>query len=478
MSDKEKGGDRLFFPEQRQQRLDLMMHLIPNSSQAILLRGPKECGKTFFVQQFKAQADVNWLICIIEAGQLVASDSPITVCAQAFDQLDGSEKQVILRLTSWSKANKKVILCVEDAHQLNKEQFDFLFGLAQEFTCLHLLFTSSENLGSGLEAQCLLIDLSPFTQKQTIDYAKNYTKGAGLDLNRVAGIDEVILFIETGGLPGRINDVLLQSQQAPKGATGKPKKNNATMIKVLVFGLIMLGIVSYFLLLPETKQPSKQEMAHIIDLPRRGVSTEKALIGLDPSQGQSLNDAKPSVSPKVVDDEPVTNKNEQQKIISEDSKNQTKTTPITTAKVEAPVVQNTVISSVSKVEGKVVEQQVSLPVKEPVKPVVEAKQLQSSLRRNHAWIKQKNGRHYALQLIAVSSEQSAQAFIARHKKVKNLYYFKNKRNNGDWYSVIYGDFASKKNALEATKNMPLSLTKVKPWVRTFESISKELFDIN
>ena len=477
MSDKDKGSDRLFFPEQRQQRLDLLVHLIPNSSQAILLRGPKECGKTFFMQQFKAQADASWLICIIEAGQLVASDSPITVCAQAFDQLDGSEKQVILRLTAWSKANKKVILCVEDAHQLNKKQFDFLFDLAQEFTCLHLLFTSSENLGSELEAQCLLIDLEPLTQKQTIVYAKHSIQGAGLDLNRVAGIDEVILFIETGGLPGRINDVLLQRQQAPKGATEKPKKNNAAMIKVVVFGLIMLGIVSYFLLLPETKQPSKQEMAHIIDLPPRGVSTEKALIGLDPSQGQSLNDAKPSVSPKVVDEEPVANKNEQQKIISEDSKNQTKTTPITTAKVEAPVVQSTVISSVSKVEGKVVEQQVSLPVKDPVK-LVEAEQLRSSLRHNHAWVKQTNGQHYALQLIGVSSEQSAQTFIARHKKVKNLYYVKNKRNNGEWYSVIYGDFANKKEALDATRKMPASLTKIKPWVRSFESINKELFDIN
>lgn len=477
MNVKNKEGERLFFPEQRQQRLDLMMHLIPNSSQPILLRGPKQCGKTFFMQQFKVQADAGWLVCFVEARQLIESDSSITACAQAFDQMDGTEKQAILRLTSWSRANKKLILCVEDVHQLNKEHFDFLFNLAQEFTCVHLLFTSSGNLGSELEAQCLLIDLGPFTQKQTIDYAKQRVQRGDLGFKTVAGIDEVILFIETGGLPGRINDVLLQRQQVPKGGTEKPKKNNAAMIKVVVFGLIMLGIVSYFLLLPETKQPSKQEMAHIIDLPPRGVSTEKALIGLDPSQGQSLNDAKPSVSPKVVDEEPVPNKNAQQKIISEDSKNQTKTTLITIAKVEAPVVQSTVISSVSKVEGKVVEQQVTLPLKEPVKPV-EVKQLQSSLRRNHVWIKQNNLRHYTLQLIGVSSEQSAQTFIARHKKVTTLYFFKNKRNNGEWYSVIYGDFASKKEALDATKKMPASLTKIKPWVRSFESINQEIFEIN
>ena len=168
MNAKDKGVDRLFFPEQRQQRLDLMMHLIPNSRQAILLRGPKQCGKTFFMQQFKAQADTSWLICFVEARQLVESDSPITACAAAFDQLDGTEKQVVLRLTAWSKANKKVILCVEDAHQLNKEQFDFLFNLAQEFACVHLLFTSSENLSSELEAQCLVKSRRSITQNITL----------------------------------------------------------------------------------------------------------------------------------------------------------------------------------------------------------------------------------------------------------------------------------------------------------------------
>jgi len=477
MNAKDKGVDRFFFPEQRQQRLDLMMHLIPNSRQAILLRGPKQCGKTFFMQQFKAQADTSWLICFVEARQLVESDSPITACAAAFDQLDGTEKQVVLRLTAWSKANKKVIICVEDAHQLNKEQFDFLFNLAQEFACVHLPFTSSENLSSELEAQCLLIDLGPFSQKQTIDYAKNYTKGGGLDFNRVAGIDEVILFIETGGLPGRINDVLLQRQQAPEDVAERPKKNNVTTIKLVVLGLIGLGIISYFLLPAETTSPTKHEMADMVDLPPRDVNTEKTLIVLDPSQGQSLNDAKPSIRRKEAVEESVSNKAEQKKIISDEKKSQIEVAPVTAAKVETLPIKSTVMPSVSKTEANAVEQQESLPVKEPIKPV-EAKQLQSSLRRNHAWVKQNNGQRYTLQLIGVTTEQSAQTFIARHKQVKDLYYFKNKRNNGDWYSVIYGDFAGKKEAIEATKNMPLSLTKIKPWVRSFESISKELFDIN
>lgn len=107
-----------------------------------------------------------------------------------------------------SRAGKKVIICVEDVHRLANVHFEFLFGLADTYPCVRLLLTSSENIGESIEERCQLIDIEPFTQKQTAEYARFRVNRQGLAFVNLAGIDDVVLFIETGGLPGRINDVL------------------------------------------------------------------------------------------------------------------------------------------------------------------------------------------------------------------------------------------------------------------------------
>ena len=123
----EEVGLEEFFPAERQQRLDLILHLIPNTRQAILLRGPEQSGKSFFLRQFDKQRDKRWQFCLIPAKSLMDTTSPLEVLTQAFDELEGNNKQLLVRLAAASKAEKKVIICIEDTHQLGEAQFDFLF---------------------------------------------------------------------------------------------------------------------------------------------------------------------------------------------------------------------------------------------------------------------------------------------------------------------------------------------------------------
>ena len=91
-------------------------------------------------------------------------------------------------------------------------------------------------------------------------------------------------------------------------------------------------------------------------------------------------------------------------------------------------------------------------------------------------MKSRDKNHYTLQLLGVSTEDSAHSYILGHKELKPLHFFQNKKNRGQWYSVIYGDFANKEEALEASKRLPPSLSKLKPWARNFDGIQADLLE--
>ena len=463
-----------FFSAQRQQRLDLILHLIPNTRQEILLRGPEKSGKSFFISQFKAQANAAWSVCSLEAKQMMGSDEPLEVIAKAFDELDGTEKQPLVRLTAWSKAGKTIVICVEDVHQLDKARFDFLFQLTQNYDCLHLLLTSSDNLGEAVETRCQLIDLEPLSQKETLDYAKSRVHTKGLEFVNIAGIDSVVLFIETGGLPGRINDALNQMAHVSAGDLEKKAPFNWLSAKWTVAALLIIGILLSWNLfslrdegrISETETVEIDEEAVIVEAKNEPISVST----LDPPLIQKgpllLNKVKSKEEENIVlAAAPLKNKN---LLFAEDN-----IEAISEAVTKEPAVAKIKADEVEKHRVIAVNTQ---PIAEKKKEVTaEVQKTPGLLDINHKWIKERAAEHYTLQLLGVSTERAAKEFVAQHKDLKRLVYFKNKRNEGQWFSVIYGDFLNKAGANEASKLMPASLSKIKPWLRTFKAVQKELF---
>jgi septal ring-binding cell division protein DamX len=91
------------------------------------------------------------------------------------------------------------------------------------------------------------------------------------------------------------------------------------------------------------------------------------------------------------------------------------------------------------------------------------------------WINSRESDSYTLQLIGVSTEQAAIKYIQQYKGLKELHVFKHKRNNGQWFSVIYGNYESKAEALRASKNLSTARGSVRPWARRMGAIQQDLF---
>lgn len=457
-----------FFPAERQNRLDLMLHLIPNTRQTILLRGPEQTGKSFFIRQFKKQIDESWQFLLVSANDLIQTNTPLQVLADAFDELEGNNKQLLVRLEAASKARKKIIICVEDAHQLDVARFDFLFQLLDSYDCLHMILTSSDNLGEAVESRCQLIDIEPFTQKQTTEYARKRVNKNSLNLSSLAGLDDVVLFIETGGLPGRINDVLEQMGDLTIN-NGRPEQAKSLPVIWLVGIAVLVMVVLIFSLYPKADNeriaptvlqdelPIERKIEATVKLPHQLDVVEQQVIKQVESPMEDIRITKDSAQVTLLPE------NVQTKVVV-DEKDKVNSQNVGAKKVQIEEV----------IPAELPVSQVAESSTEVVTEVKKAKEL-IAIPSSHLWLQSRDKNHFTLQLLGVSTEESARKFLRKHKAVNDLFYFQNKRNDGQWFTVVYGDFENKQKAIEETKKMPPSLFKLKPWVRKFEAIQGDIF---
>lgn len=94
--------------------------------------------------------------------------------------------------------------------------------------------------------------------------------------------------------------------------------------------------------------------------------------------------------------------------------------------------------------------------------------------RKEKWVLAQNPSSFTLQLFGTNKQQSADAFIRQHKLTEGAGYFYTQRNGKDWYSVIIGAYADKPAAQQAVKTLPVSLKRVKPWLRRFDDIQASI----
>lgn len=89
--------------------------------------------------------------------------------------------------------------------------------------------------------------------------------------------------------------------------------------------------------------------------------------------------------------------------------------------------------------------------------------------RREEWLLSQNPKHYTLQVSAVGQEKTAQQFINQHKLGEQAAYFRNMRDNKEFFSVTYGSYPTKQAAMDAAKTVSTSVG-TQPWVRKFSDV--------
>ena len=93
---------------------------------------------------------------------------------------------------------------------------------------------------------------------------------------------------------------------------------------------------------------------------------------------------------------------------------------------------------------------------------------QSQRIENVGWIRDRNPKHFTLQLAAMSSEQAVKEFIKQQSQAGSFAYYRKKQKGRNFYVVIYGSFANRADAEKAAARF----ARLRPWIRDFGSIQK------
>jgi len=88
------------------------------------------------------------------------------------------------------------------------------------------------------------------------------------------------------------------------------------------------------------------------------------------------------------------------------------------------------------------------------------------------WIKLQNKNHFTLQLLGTHQKSALLNYLKKFALKNDAATFKTKRNNKDWFTLIYGSFETKAAAQTAAKHLPKGMSK--PWIRSFASILPSL----
>jgi len=81
---------------------------------------------------------------------------------------------------------------------------------------------------------------------------------------------------------------------------------------------------------------------------------------------------------------------------------------------------------------------------------------------------------YTLQLLGTNNENALQEYIDTHDIADEAHYFRTSNENGDWYTLTYGNYRSRNEALLALQGLSAELQAPNPWVRPMSDIHSKL----
>lgn len=114
------------------------------------------------------------------------------------------------------------------------------------------------------------------------------------------------------------------------------------------------------------------------------------------------------------------------------------------------------------------------PVAAASKPAkVAAKQVSGKLFREQ-WLLRQKPSSYTIQLVGLQDEKGIAKFIKRHSLTGPIAYYRTQRSGKPWYPVLYGVYPTRDGANAARSNLPESVVKSGPWLRTLNAVQKDI----
>jgi DamX protein len=228
------------------QKLELLIHLISNSKQAVVICGSEGIGKSTMLKVLQERKIDAWLYCHVQGNEHLSFEKiqEQIVCAIKQDKKHQKIQYLSGAFRLIESQHKKIVLMIDDAGHLAPGLINSIIDYATEHTVLRVIFVLTHDeldLKNGSDSaidNCHLIEIPPLSKKQCGEYlqhlaAKTRSQIAFNEIN-----DHMIeaVYQQTQGIPSRI------IAELPALKNNARRDNSLQLLVAAVVGLVVLAL--------------------------------------------------------------------------------------------------------------------------------------------------------------------------------------------------------------------------------------------
>jgi DamX protein len=432
-------GETGFFVSQsvRQNTL-LALHLLRTTRSPVIVTGPKGVGKTTLVNALKQLPHADLKICVVDPESInFLWEAP---SLKSVFGIDADPEQATFfqqKLIQLRAINQIPVIVIADLMKLNDSQQQtvqsWLSWKDEKQQPILQLLSSAETSPQWLAGKSQKLVLAPLLEEEVPLYLHQRLSAVGFKEDLPFTEKEISkIYRQSSGLPALINQsahTYLMTRRP--SAWHWPWKMNA---KWAFRGFIFL-LMSACLILIVTYQDRINNWLS---------STEEQIV-----EPIALPDIESEIITPVTVQEPDSTeaRNELANLLAEITAEGESETVGLTNEAEIQGAQSSEITSDDKPE---------------------------IISYTRDWVLTRPSSHYTFQLMGSWDETEVTDFIEKYELSGKVARFTSLRDGQPWHVLLYGDFDSKQNALETSRQWKKPMSDLPTWLRRFDSVQNQI----
>lgn len=487
-----KTVDQSLITQERNRKLDLLLHLLANLAQSLVVCGPEGIGKTTLLKVLQERKVNSWHYCLVQGH----TDLSFEKIQEHISGVMNREKPKQGGIGQEESRNKKIILMIDDAGSLVPGLITALIQYAEANPLLRVVFVLThddlyvKNTTDSAIEDCHFVEIPPLSEKQCGDFLHHLAAkpAASIAFNSIN--DSLIekIYRESHGIPGKI------IAELPELADPKKSRNPTTILvsAVVVLVMITLGVQWYSASNnPDMKKPAAVKADH----QSSGIAPAQPPLKLTPAIksellllseqfGQEKNNPKLFPGPqqesktdleqaKTVDDADKIPDHAKLAMADNGGSNpENKQHPDSVKELVSENKKPIELPAASAKTETVQQQQVTETENDDVF-AEEAGEGAVMGKDGVSWIMTQPPENFTLQIMALTKEQGIRDFFKKHHNLgPALTYIKKVSPNGkEKFLLLYGSFADSESANRARESLPPEFRS--SFVRKLSSIKTE-----
>lgn len=504
-------SDELFPKGERKRLFDQLRHLSQWSRRALLVTGAAGSGKSTLCRHLQRALSANAAVATLQGTQCQNPDALYRLLAEQFGLdvgtgADSHRLSLLLRehLATQQTAERLCAVLLDDAQLASIGALEALLSLSADCRLRVLMFgdqTLSARVQEAtvdLDIAChesLLLPLSEPDARSYIEWRARQLGYAQMPFN-----DEQLtqLVNLSDGFPGRIDALASEmlADLATRGSTrfDRPRKVFpiphlwVTVGLLAVVGLLYLWIDSepepdaalaeaaFPQPLPERERPAILPASSSV--PAASVSEESARIPASAAAVPRVEEAAPEVAaetslsqpePEAAMMDPVPPVAPPETIASTPTPGAVKRPAAKVSKPEPEAAKSEAEAAATA------KRQIATPAPARAAPAKVAKSAPASISRvtgvrDSDWLLRRDGTHYTLQLLTLGSRDGMIRFLKAQRQPERFAVYERRLDGKALYVATYGSYSSRSAAEQASRRLPGSVGRIKPWIREFSAV--------